>query len=55
MYIFWAIVASVATFIAGFHYGRIIGIDAMLYLGAKVYPDFKSKVTKFVMEEDKKK
>jgi hypothetical protein len=41
----------VCTGVAGFHYGKLVGISAMLQLGNEIYPDFKAKVTKKVMDE----
>lgn len=47
----WTILAMVFSGMAGFTYGRLFGINLMLQLGEELYPDFKSKLTKKVMEE----
>lgn len=49
----WIGIGAVCAFLAGFNYGKIVGIDAMLRLGNEIYPDFKAKVTKKVMDEAK--
>lgn len=54
MYIFWTVLVAIFTFIAGLTYGRMVGIDAMLHLGAEVYPDFKKKITDYVIKRDSK-
>lgn len=50
----WIILGAVCAFIGGFNYGRLVGINLMLQLGADIYPDFKKKVTEHVMYEAKK-
>lgn len=47
----WIILGAVCSAIAGFNYGRIVGINVMLELGCELYPDFKAKITKKVMDE----
>ena len=51
----WTIIAMVCTGIAGFHYGRLVGIDAMLHLGQEIYPEFEQRARDFVMKESQKK
>ncbi len=54
MYIFWTILFGVCTFIAGFTYGRMVGINAMLQLGSEIYPNFKDKLVNYIINKEKK-
>jgi hypothetical protein len=47
----WFIIGAVCTGFAGYHYGKLVGINIMLRLGTEVYPNFKHKVTQHVMNE----
>jgi hypothetical protein len=48
----WFIFGTVCAGIAGYQYGKLVGVNLMLQLGSKIYPNFKSKITQHIMDED---
>jgi hypothetical protein len=48
----WIITSMVCTGVAGYHYGKLVGINLMLSLGQEVYPGFKNKIVNYMMTKE---
>jgi hypothetical protein len=48
----WFIFGTVCAGIAGYQYGKLVGINLMLSLGQEVYPGFKNKIVNYMMTKE---
>ncbi len=50
----WIILSFIFSAMAGFTYGRLFGMNLILHIGEQMYPDFKQRLTNYVIKRDAK-